>query len=133
MHADIRIALIRFLKVKLLLITSVTAKPSHCNPAVTFKHATIYILLSILTRSLFHPAPGRSDPQISTSIQESHPVSRHSSSSWSGSHRNSPPSPHIEVTGSRGPRSPRNGVLKRQAAWEGQSSSVTQSSIGPVV
>ncbi|XP_053488721.1 arf-GAP with SH3 domain, ANK repeat and PH domain-containing protein 3 [Ictalurus furcatus] len=77
---------------------------------------------------------GRSDPQISTSTQESHPFSRHSSSSWSGSHRNGPPSPMNEVAGSRAPRSPRNGVLKRQTVvWEGPSSSVTQSSIGPVV
>ncbi|MCJ8736606.1 hypothetical protein PDJAM_G00014340 [Pangasius djambal] len=77
---------------------------------------------------------GRSDPQISTSTQESHPFSRHSSSSWSGSYRNGPPSPLTEVAGSRAPRSPRNGVLKRQTVvWEAQSSSGTQSSIGPVM
>ncbi|KAK3538177.1 hypothetical protein QTP70_032569, partial [Hemibagrus guttatus] len=77
---------------------------------------------------------GRSDPQISTSTQESHAVSRLSSSSWNGSYRNSPPSPQTEVLGSRAPCSPRNGALKRQAVvWESQSSSGTQSSIGPVV
>ncbi|KAI5102725.1 arf-GAP with SH3 domain, ANK repeat and PH domain-containing protein 2, partial [Silurus meridionalis] len=82
----------------------------------------------------FRPAPGRSDPQISTSTQESHAISRHTSSSWSGSHRNSPPSPMKEAAGLRVPRSPRNGVLKRQTVvWDGQGSSGTQSSIGPVV
>ncbi|TSM77436.1 Arf-GAP with SH3 domain, ANK repeat and PH domain-containing protein 3 [Bagarius yarrelli] len=77
---------------------------------------------------------GCSDPQISTSSQESHGISRLSSSSWSGPHRNSPPSPLKDVTGSRALQSPRNVGLKRQTVvWEGQSSAMTQSSIGPVV
>ncbi|KAF5892503.1 arf-GAP with SH3 domain, ANK repeat and PH domain-containing protein 3-like, partial [Clarias magur] len=77
---------------------------------------------------------GRSDPQISISVQESHGFSRHSSSSWNGSHRNGPPSPLADVSGSRAPQSPRNGLLKRQTGvWDGQGSSATQSSIGPVV
>ncbi|KAM9466010.1 arf-GAP with SH3 domain, ANK repeat and PH domain-containing protein 3 [Clarias gariepinus] len=77
---------------------------------------------------------GRSDPQISTSAQETLGFSRHSSSSWNGSHRNGPPSPLADVSGSRAPQSPRNGLLKRQTGiWDGQSPSASQSSIGPVV
>ncbi|KAL7873654.1 hypothetical protein AOLI_G00127250 [Acnodon oligacanthus] len=73
---------------------------------------------------------GRSDPQISVSVQESH--SRHSSSSSGGSFRNSPPSPLSEASGAL-PRSPRSTTaLKRQTvSWEGQPS-LTHSSIGPV-
>ncbi|XP_036449227.1 arf-GAP with SH3 domain, ANK repeat and PH domain-containing protein 3 [Colossoma macropomum] len=73
---------------------------------------------------------GRSDPQISISVQESH--SRHSSSSSGGSFRNSPPSPLSEASGAL-PRSPRSATaLKRQTvSWEGQPLP-THSSIGPV-
>ncbi|KAI4897039.1 hypothetical protein NFI96_014399 [Prochilodus magdalenae] len=74
---------------------------------------------------------GRSDPQISISVQESH--SRHSSTSSAGSFRNSPPSPLSEASGVL-PRSPHSAnALKRQTvSWEGQPSP-TNSSIGPVV
>ncbi|XP_072545012.1 arf-GAP with SH3 domain, ANK repeat and PH domain-containing protein 3 [Salminus brasiliensis] len=74
---------------------------------------------------------GRSDPQISFSVHESH--SRHSSSSSGGSFKNSPPSPLSEASGGL-PRSPRaTTAQKRQTvSWEGQPSP-THGSIGPVI
>lgn len=100
-----------------------------------------YVCRNSLTLGSHTPPPlpaksiqrGRSDPQISSTALEPHPISRHSSTSSGGSYRNSPPSPLGEVAGSRPPCSPRGGMLKRQTVvWEG-SSSATQSSIGPVV
>ncbi|XP_062862796.1 arf-GAP with SH3 domain, ANK repeat and PH domain-containing protein 3 isoform X2 [Trichomycterus rosablanca] len=113
-----------------------------CNTSNANKHYQNVDIIYRNSQSGSHTPPplpakamqrGRSDPQISTTPKESHPISRHSSSSSAGSYRNSPPSPLREVAGSHPPCSPRSGVLKRQTVvWEG-SSSASQHSIGPVV
>ncbi|XP_026195399.1 arf-GAP with SH3 domain, ANK repeat and PH domain-containing protein 3 isoform X2 [Anabas testudineus] len=97
---------------------------------------------------------GRSDPQISVTVQEGNPIPRRCSNPASHSTspriqaRQSPPSPNTESIGQSGrsPRSPQGqrGLLRRQKqTWEGQpgassgsQSSVTQTSsqghVGPV-